>query len=43
MKGKNLWIKKSADYIYTKLTSIWYHNSYFAQKQKITGSQGKET
>ena len=37
MKWINLWIKDFADYIYTKLPSIYYHNSYFTQKQKISG------
>ena len=35
-------IKNFADYNYTKLPSIFHHNSYFAQKQKISGSQGKK-
>ena len=43
MKWINLWVKNFADYIYTKLPSIQHHDSYFAQKPKISGSQGKET
>ena len=43
MKWINLWVKDFADYIYTKLPSIQYHNKYFAQKQKILESEGKET
>ena len=39
----NLWVKDFAHYIYTKLPSIQYHNKYFAQKQKILESEGKET
>ena len=31
--------KNFSDYIYTKLPLILYHNSYFAQKQKKSGSQ----
>ena len=42
MKWINLWIKNFADYIYTKLPSI-IPQQLFAQKQKISESQGKET
>ena len=42
MKWITLWIKNFADYFYTKLPSLCYHKSYFAQKQKISGSQAME-
>ena len=42
IKWINLWIKNFADYIRTKLPSIKYHNSYFAQKQKNQGVKEKK-
>ena len=42
MNWINLWIKYFADYIYTKLPSIWYHNSYFNKCKKYQGVKEKK-
>ena len=34
--------KNFTDYIGTKLLSVWYNNSYFAQKHKISGVEEKK-